>query len=114
MNTKLIAAGALSGLVIAAGTAGMVSAQSAASATTLPEEQIIAIALAEVPGEVTEVELERDDGVLAYEVELIAADGTEMEVMINAETGEIIEVEAEDDRDGCDKDDEDDDDGEDA
>ena len=108
MNTKLIAAGALSGLVIAAGTAGMVSAQSVASATALPEEQIIAIALAEVPGEVTEVELENEDGILAYEVELIAADGSEMEVMINAETGEIIEIEAEDD--DCDKDDDEDDD----
>ncbi len=103
MNTKLITGGALTGLVLAGGLAGMVSAQSAASATGLSEEQIIEIALAEVPGEVVEIELEREDGMQVYEVEILTADGTEMEVEIAAGTGDVLEVEA--DGKGCDKDD---------
>lgn len=103
MKTKLIAGGALTGLVLAGGLSGMVSAQSAAIATGLSEEQIIEIALAEVPGEVVEIELEREDGMQIYEIEIMTADGTEMEVEIAAETGEVLEVEAE--RKGCDKDD---------
>jgi len=53
MNTKMIAGGALTGLVLAGGIAGMVSAQSVADATGLTEAQVIEIALMEVPGEVT-------------------------------------------------------------
>ena len=106
MNTKLIAGGALSGLVLAGGIAGMVSAQSAADATSLTEEQIIEIALLEVPGEVTEVEFEERRGMAVYEVEILAADGTEMEVKIAADSGDVLRVEA-DDKD-CDKDDDDD------
>ncbi|WP_375279821.1 PepSY domain-containing protein [Pseudooctadecabacter sp.] len=112
MNMKLIAGGALTGLVLAGGIAGMVSAQSAADATGLTEDQIIEIALMEVAGEVTEVELENRRGTQFYEVEILAEDGSEMEVKIAADTGEVLKVEAED-RD-CDKDDDDDDDSEDA
>ena len=101
MNTKLIAGGALTGLILAGGITGMVSAQSAADATGLTEEQVIAIALAEVPGEVTEVEREREEGQTVFEIEITAADGTETEVEIAANTGEILKVEAEGDT--CDK-----------
>lgn len=114
MNTKLILGSTLTGLVLAGGLAGMVSAQSASDATGLTEEQVIAIALEEVPGEVTEVEKERHRGEQVYEVEILAADGTEKEVKISAETGKLLKVKA--DGDDCDKhgDDRDDDDGEDA
>ena len=114
MNTKMIAGSALTGLVLAGGIAGMVSAQSAADSTGLTEEQVIEIALMEVPGEVTEVELEQRRGAQVYEVEIMAEDGTETEVKIEADTGEILKVKAESgDCDG-DDDDDDDDDGEDA
>jgi uncharacterized membrane protein YkoI len=65
----------------------------------LTEMQAVEIALAEVPGEVQETELEREDGVLVYEIEILTADGVEMEVEINADSGEILEIEAEDDDD---------------
>ena len=58
MNTKLIALGALSGLTLAGGDAGMVSAQSVADTTPLTEEQVIEIALAEVEGDVSDIDLE--------------------------------------------------------
>ena len=108
MTKTLIAGTALSGLVLAGGFAGMVSAQSAADATSLTEEQVMEIALLEVEGEVTEVELEEKRGLSFFEVEILTEDGTEMEVMIAADTGEVIEVAA--DGKDCDDDDDEDDD----
>ncbi len=108
MNTKLIAAGALSGLVLTGGIATMVSAQTVADATNMTEAQLIEIALLEFPGEVTEVELEERRGQQFYEVEVTSADGTEMELHIAADTGDVLKVKA--DGDGCDSSD----DGEDA
>jgi uncharacterized membrane protein YkoI len=105
MNTKLIAGGALTGLVLAGSLAGMVSAQSVADATGLTEEQVIEIALMEVPGEVQEVELDSHRGTQIYEIEIISAAGEEMEVEIDAQTGDVLEVKA--DRESCDKDDDD-------
>ncbi|MDD9922916.1 MAG: PepSY domain-containing protein [Boseongicola sp.] len=103
MNTKLITGCALSGLVVAGGIATMVSAQTVAEATNLTEEQVIEIALMEVPGELMEVELEDSRKGQIYEVEITAEDGTEVEVEIAASTGEVLKVEA--DGEGCDKDD---------
>lgn len=102
MKKKLVAGGALTGLVLAGGFAGLVSAQSVADATGLTEEQVIEIALMEVPGTVQDVELETHRGQHIYEIEILAADGEEFEVEIDAETGDVLEVSADDD--GCDKD----------
>lgn len=99
MNTKHIAAAAFSSLILAGGFAGMVSAQSAAEATSLTEEQIIEIALNEVPGDVTEVELEERRGHQIYEVEILTADGNETELRIAAESGDILKARGE----GCEK-----------
>jgi len=92
MNTKFITGSALAGLVLAGGIAGMVSAQSVADSTGLTEEQVIEIALMEVPGEVTEVELERHRGRQVFEVEIMTEDGNETELKIAAETGEILKI----------------------
>lgn len=107
MNKRLIATGALTGLIMVGGYSTMVSAQSAALATGLTEEQVIEIALLEVPGEVLEVELEQRRSAHTYEVEILAETGDEFYVMINAESGDVLKVSA-DDKD-CDRDDDDDD-----
>lgn len=99
MNTKLIAGGALTGLILTGLAVGTVSAQAAADATGLTEAQAIEIALLEVPGEVQEVELEKEDGIMVYEIEILNAAGQEFEVEIAAATGAVLEVEAEDDDD---------------
>lgn len=100
MSKKLIAGGVLAGLLASTGAAGVVYAQApSADMANLTEMQAVEIALAEVPGEVQETELEREDGVLVYEIEILTADGVEMEVEINADSGEILEIEAEDDDD---------------
>lgn len=105
METKTMIGGALAGLILTTGVVGAVSAQTAAEMTTLTEEEVIEIALMEVPGEVLEVELEEERGQAVYEVAVLTADGAEMEVEIAADTGDVLEVEAEDadDREGCDK-----------
>ena len=95
MHRKLITGGALASLVIAGGIAGTVSAQTAASVTGLTEEQAIEIALMEVPGEVQEIELEREDGMQVYEISVLTVDGVEMEVEIAASTGDVLEIEKE-------------------
>ena len=103
MNTKMIAGGALAGLILTGATLGAVSAQSINPDVSM--EKAMEIALLEVPGEVQEVELEKEDGAMVYEVEILTADGEAFEIEIAADTGTILEVEAEDE----DDDDEDDD-----
>lgn len=117
MTKTFITASTLTGLVLAGGLASMVSAQSAAEATGLTEDQIIEIALTEVPGEVLEIEQETHKGKEIFEVEVLAEDGDEFELAILASTGEVLKVREEGD--DCDKgrdhdEDEDDDDAEDA
>lgn len=95
MNTKTLTAGALIGLLGAASLMTTVSAHGLSAQASLSEAQVIEIALAEMPGTVSETELERDDGQLIYEIEILTADGVEMEIEISAETGEILEIEKE-------------------
>lgn len=104
MNKQLITGGVLAGLVATAGLAGVAVAQANAPTPAFTVEQAVEIALAQVPGEVQHTELEREDGMLVHEIEILTADGVKMEVEINADTGEILDVEAEndsDDEDDC-------------
>lgn len=97
MDRKIIASGALAGLVLTSALTGTVSAQSAAEAIGISEEQAVEIALTEVAGEIQEVELEKEDGKMIYEIEILNADGQEFEIEIAADTGEVLEVEADED-----------------
>ena len=97
MDKKIIAGSALAGLFLAGGIVGTVSAQTLAAQTGLTLEQAAEIALLEVPGEIREVDLEREDGMQIYEIEILSVDGVEMEVEIAADTGDVLEIEAEGD-----------------
>lgn len=55
--------------------------------------EIMPLALRAVPGEVLEVELERDDGALVYEIEILARTGRVRKVILDARTGRVIGVE---------------------
>lgn len=61
----------------------------------LPLAQILALALREVPGEILEVELEREHGRLLYEVEILARTGRVRKVILEARTGAVLGVEDE-------------------
>ena len=99
---KLIAGATLTTLLAASLGAGIVTAQTKINQkATVTETQAIVIALAEVPGEVKETELEHERGMLIYEVEIAAADGQNMEVEIDAQTGKVLEVEVDNEK--CDR-----------
>lgn len=96
MMKKIIVGNVIAGFIFATGIVGVASALPAKSdvqTPTLYTVQAIEIAKAGVPGLVIKAELDDDDGVQIYEVEIVNADGIEMEVKINAETGEILEAE---------------------
>ncbi len=53
-------------------------------------------AVAAKPGNVSEVEIEVEKGVTHIEVEIVAADGKSYEVGVDAITGKVLSVEADD------------------
>ena len=77
----------------------------------IPGDRALAIAGAEFPGgTVVEAEIEEEDGRLVYDIHVKVGDGVgEYEVLIDAMTGVVVDVELEDDDDDDDEDDEDDD-----
>lgn len=62
--------------------------------TGITEAKAREIALEEVPGEITDVAVERKFGKVAYVVEIVADNGgAETDVIIDSETGEVLAVE---------------------
>lgn len=73
----------------------------------IPAGQVIACittAIAAKPGDVRELEAEREKGKTVCEVEILAEDGKTYEVVVDVATNTVIEVEADDDDDKDDKD----------
>lgn len=62
----------------------------------LPLTRIFQIAQTAVPGEIIEVELDREGGRLIYEVDVLTSTGRLRQVEIDARTGEVLQVEDED------------------
>ena len=94
------------GLAIGSASAVLASSDDdnhAAAALTaeIPATQAVEIAETETGGRVLELELELEDGTVAYEVEVALEDGSIVELMIDANTG-AVSAEAEDDEDGDD------------
>ena len=67
-----------------------------ASNVSLSEEDAIDIATDEVNGTVEEIELENEDGMPVYEIELVASNGSETEVTVHADEGTVLDIETED------------------
>ncbi|MDP5305756.1 PepSY domain-containing protein [Paracoccus spongiarum] len=65
----------------------------------LPMERILTIVSRDHPGELVEIELEQEDGVWEYEVEIVTPQGRLIEVRLQAATGRILRVEDKDDTD---------------
>ena len=91
--TLLVAAPAL-----AAGSAQDKADQKAASEALargeiLPIVKVLDIALAQVPGDVLKVKLERESFGFKYEVKVLAKSGRVREVEIDARTGRVIGIE---------------------
>lgn len=65
-------------------------------AVKISKAQAKEIALRQVKGTVTEIDLDRDDREPVYEVEIATADGYEANVDVSATTGQIVRVEWDD------------------
>ena len=51
------------------------------------------IARSRVPGEIIDVDLDDDDGLAEYEVEILTAAGRKIEIRIDARRGTVLEEE---------------------
>jgi uncharacterized membrane protein YkoI len=58
-----------------------------------PLAKILTIAQEKVPGDIIEVELETEHGVLIYEIKVLTQSGRVREVKIDARTGSVLKVE---------------------
>src|SRR4051794_17489675 len=72
----------------------------------ITEKAATKTALEKVPGTVHEVELEDEDGTIVYGIEIVAKDGSQQDVKVDAQTGKIVKVEADDEENGEENDDE--------
>lgn len=59
----------------------------------ITEERAKEIALNEVPGEVTDIDLEKKSGEIRYVVEIMSEEGIETDVIIDIKTGEVLGIE---------------------
>lgn len=55
-------------------------------------EDAISIGLSQIPGEVTKVELDTENGRLVYEVDIMTRQGIEYDMEIDAQTGRITKL----------------------
>lgn len=55
-------------------------------------DQAMQIALQQVPGQIVKTELEFDDGVLIYEIDIRTSEGHKYEVKVDANTGSVLRV----------------------
>ncbi|CAI9005867.1 PepSY domain-containing protein [Brevibacillus sp. NPDC058079] len=63
--------------------------------TDITKEDAIRIALQQVKGRVVHVELEKDEGVLAYEIIILTEQNQVFEIDVDVKTGKVIKVESE-------------------
>lgn len=95
---KVLAVVAVLALASLSGIALASTADGGASDATLSEEDARQIAENETNGTAQEVEFEQEEEGPVYEV-LVDADGELKEVEIDGDTGDVLEVEAEDEED---------------
>ena len=72
-----------------------IAQEAVARGQILPLIEVLTRVQAIQPGRVVEVELEQDDGVMVYEVELITPDGRLIEMDLDAATGALVEMDEE-------------------
>jgi len=66
------------------------------SGEILPLESILKKIRLTFPGKILEIELEKEHGQIAYEIEILGEDGVVREIYINAKTGKLLSVKEDD------------------
>lgn len=62
----------------------------------LPLESILERLRKNNPGKILEIELEKENGKIVYEIEILDKNGFVKEIYINAETGDILKIKEDD------------------
>jgi uncharacterized membrane protein YkoI len=57
-----------------------------------PLSEVLAIVRAKIPGEIVEIELDREDGIWVYEIKILTSSGRRRKVEVNAQTLAIIKI----------------------
>ena len=71
------------------------------ASVAIDQQQAVNIALQSVPGEVTGTELESEDGLKLWEIEIVDNGNAHVELLVDANTGEVLGLgEEDDDEDG--------------
>jgi uncharacterized membrane protein YkoI len=103
-NSKKVITSGLLGLLIAGTSAFAIASQNndeqsakLISEAVMTVDQAMSIALTEVPGKVTETEIEKEDGKLIWEVSVLDAQNRTFELEIDANSGEVLDIELDDD-----------------
>ncbi len=66
------------------------------SGEILPLQSILNNLRQSFPGKILEIDLEKEDGHIAYEIEILGEDGEVREVYINAKTGKLLSIKDDD------------------
>ncbi|MBS4196572.1 PepSY domain-containing protein [Lederbergia citri] len=103
MNKKILVP-ALALTIIGSGAVGSIliktaSASTSANATQITEEQSKEIALKEINGKVTDVEVEKEHGTLTYDIEVTDTNGVKHDVVIDANSGKVLKTETDNEKD---------------
>ncbi|MCK6208312.1 PepSY domain-containing protein [Bacillus infantis] len=86
--------------------------QQLAKEATITKEEAISAALEEVAGKAAKTELEDEDGTVVYGVEVTDDQGKNQDVKVDAKTGKVLKVEADDENEKADKEEKEDKDSE--
>ncbi|UOQ94295.1 PepSY domain-containing protein [Halobacillus shinanisalinarum] len=104
MKRKLLIGGIV-GVVVLGGAIGAAAAtgpntnDSSNQTASLTEDKVTKIVTDKVDGTVEKIEKETDDGRLIFEVDVKDKNGVKTDVGVDAKTGEVLEVDQNDDRD---------------
>jgi uncharacterized membrane protein YkoI len=101
MDRKKLVVGVVAVAILALGGGVAIAAQQQAE-PKIDRATAEEAALGAVPGEVKETELEREGGSVVYEVEVIGKDGKLREVTVDADNGQVLGQEMEEDDNGFD------------
>ncbi|MFJ7978285.1 PepSY domain-containing protein [Peribacillus sp. NPDC096379] len=78
---------------------------------TITKEEAISAALKQVAGKATKTELEDEDGRVVYGIEVTDDQGKKQDVKVDAKTGKVLKVEADEENEKADKEEKEDKDG---
>ena len=97
MIVPMLAGGVLLMWGLALSAEGIHTSKQGMAKPTLSLEEAIGKAKAKFPGQVLETELENEEGKAVYEIEIASTTGVVTEIKVDAQSGELLSSEIDDD-----------------